>query len=101
MTTYGPCYEKTCFWGFANNKGADHLRSLISTFIIRFLESIICKLATDENSIFQLVSVAEQAGLNLTGLKPRRQVFSGGGTYKVTPTIKSCMHVYVIHDLYV
>ena len=66
MTTYGPCCEKTCFWGFANNKGADHLRSLISTFIIRFLESIICKLATDENSIFQLVSVAEQAGLNLT-----------------------------------
>ena len=37
--------------GVANNTGADqpaHQRSLISTFVIRILESIICKLATDE-----------------------------------------------------
>ena len=41
--------------GFANNTCADqpaHPRSLISTFVIRFLESIICKLATSEISIF-------------------------------------------------
>ena len=41
--------------GFGNNKGADqpvHMCSKISTFVIRFLESIICKLATGEISIF-------------------------------------------------
>ena len=51
----GPRREKTWPRGFANNKGADqpaHLRSRISAFVIRFLESIICKLATGEISIF-------------------------------------------------
>ena len=45
-----------------NNKGADqpaHLRSLINTFVIRLLESIISKLATRVISLFLLVSVAE------------------------------------------
>ena len=54
--------------GFANNIGADqpaHPGSLISTFIVLFLERIICKLATEEISIFQLVSVAEETGLSL------------------------------------
>ena len=40
----GPLREKTCLLWFGNNKGADqpeHPRSLISTFVIRFLESII------------------------------------------------------------
>ena len=32
---------------------------------IRFLESIICKLATGEISIFYLVSVAKETGLNI------------------------------------
>ena len=65
---YGPRREKTCLRRFANNKGADqpaHPRSLISAFLIRFLESTISKLATSEISIFLLVPVAEQAGLNL------------------------------------
>ena len=42
-------------WGFATNKSADqpvHMHSLISTFDIRLLESIISKLATIENSLF-------------------------------------------------
>ena len=45
----GPRREKTCLLWFANNKGADqpaHPRSLINAFVIRFLESNICKLAT-------------------------------------------------------
>ena len=53
----------------ANNKGADqpaHLRSLTSTFVICFLESIIAKLATCKISILYLVPVAEQAWLSLT-----------------------------------
>ena len=52
---YGPQREKICLRVFANNTGADqpaHPRRLISAFVIRFLESIICKLATDEVSIF-------------------------------------------------
>ena len=64
----GPRREKTCLWGFANNTGADqpaHPRSLISAFVIRFLESSICKLATGEISIHLLVSVAEEPGLKL------------------------------------
>ena len=43
--SYGPRREKTCLRGFANNKSADqpaHPRSLISAFVIRFVESIIC-----------------------------------------------------------
>ena len=54
--------------GFANNTGADqpaHLRNLISAFVILFLESITCTLATGEISIFELVSVAKETGLKL------------------------------------
>ena len=52
---YGPRHKKTCLQGFANNKGADqpvHPRSLISTFVIRLLESIISRLPTSEILIF-------------------------------------------------
>ena len=59
------------------------MRSLISAFVIRLMESIISRLATGENSIFELVSVAEQAGLNLTlsetsktGFVATRPIFS-------------------------
>ena len=53
--TFGPRREKTCLQGFANNTSADqtaHPSSLISAFVIHFLESIICKLAAGEISIF-------------------------------------------------
>ena len=46
---------KTCLRWFANDTGADqaaHPRSLISAFVILYLESIICNLATGEISIF-------------------------------------------------
>ena len=51
----GPRREKTCLRGFLNNTGADqpaHPRRLISACVIRFLESIICKLGAGEISIF-------------------------------------------------
>ena len=47
----GPRRKKTCLQRFADNKGAGqpaHPRSLISAFVIRFVESIICTLATGE-----------------------------------------------------
>ena len=41
---YEPGHEKMCLMSYANNKGADqpaHPRSLISTFVVRCLDSII------------------------------------------------------------
>ena len=64
----GPRREKPCLEAFANNKGADqpaHPRNLISAFVIRLFESIICEHATGDISIFQLVSGAEETGLKL------------------------------------
>ena len=64
----GPQREKPYLRGFVKNKGADqpaHRRSLISAFVFHILESIISKLATCEFLTFKLVSVAEQADLNL------------------------------------
>ena len=55
LVSNGTRREKTCLQGFANNTGADqpaHPRRLISAFVIRFLESIISRLATSEILIF-------------------------------------------------
>ena len=53
---YGPRREKTCLRGGGGcNTGENqpaHLRSLISAFVIRILESIIFELAIDEITIF-------------------------------------------------
>ena len=60
------------------NTGASqpaHQRRLISAFVIRFLERIISKLATSKMSIFQLVFVAEETGLNLTLLETPKTGF--------------------------
>ena len=74
-----------CLMPYANNKGADqparrdqpaHPRSLISTFVVRCLDSAICVLAISKVSLFQLASVAEQAGLNLTWSKTHDDTFS-------------------------
>ena len=54
---------------YVKNKGADqpaHSRSLISTFVVRFLDSTIPVLAKKtQNFKLWLVSVAEQASLSL------------------------------------
>ena len=68
MSLFGTRHKKTCLRGFVNKKGADqpaHPRSLISAFVIHFLESNIFNLAKDEFSHFYLVSVAEETGLKL------------------------------------
>ena len=63
----GVAARKPVFEGLQKHRRrpAAHPRSLISAFVIRFLESIICKLATGEISIFWIVSVAEEIGLKL------------------------------------
>ena len=55
LLIYGPQCDKNLTSVFVNNKGADqpaHFSSLIRAFVIRFLESIIFRLATGEISIF-------------------------------------------------
>ena len=76
--------KKTCLRWFANNTGADqpaHPRSLINAFVIRFLESIISRLAISEISNFSIVCLAEETGLSLafsktpkTGFVPLRPI---------------------------
>ena len=76
--------------GFANNTGADqpaHPRGLISAFVIRFLESIICTLATGELSIFKLVYVAEETGLKLALLETQKTGFVVTTSNKVLRTV--------------
>ena len=71
--------RKPVFEGCVINKDSDqpaYPRSLICAFVIRILERIISRLASSEISIFELVSVAEQAGLNLTLLETAKKGFS-------------------------
>ena len=87
----GPRREKTCLRGVANNTGADqpaHARSLISAFVIRFLESVISRLATNEISHFYIVCVAEETGLKIaltetpkTGFLATRPICRGSRVY--------------------
>ena len=52
---YGTSHAKMCLMPYANNKGADqpaHLRSLISTFVFRCLDSMICILTLSKVSRF-------------------------------------------------
>ena len=63
---------------YANNKGADqpaHPRSLISTFIVRCLDSIISLLDIAEISSLYQVSEAEQASLSLNWLQTPKTGF--------------------------
>ena len=55
LNDMGPQVEKTHLLGFVNNKGTDQpaqMRSLISAFVIRFLETIIPRLAMRQFLIF-------------------------------------------------
>ena len=64
---------------YANNKGADqsaHSRSLISTFVVHCIDSIIPVFAITKISRLQLVYVAEQAVLNFTWSQTPEDRFS-------------------------
>ena len=70
---------KPVFGGLRTTKAADqpaHSCRLICAFAIRFLLSIISRLATSEISTFYLVSVAEQIGLNLAFFRNPEDWFS-------------------------
>ena len=59
-TVFGVCEQQQC-----RPACEQHLRRLISTFVIIFLKSILYKLAAGVVSIFQLNYVAEETGLRL------------------------------------
>ena len=63
-----------------------HPRSLISTFVVRYLDSMICILAVSKVSRFQLVPVAEQAGLNLIWSKILEDTFLRDVAHIITNT---------------
>ena len=68
----GHRHAKTCLMPYANNKGADqpaHPRSLISTFVVRCLDSKMPLVSISEISRLWLVAVAEQTGLSHTWSK--------------------------------
>ena len=62
-----------CLMVYANN-------SLISTFVVRCLDSMTRVLAISKVSRFYLASVAEQAGLNLTWSKIPEDTFPIDGS---------------------
>ena len=67
-----PGHEKTCLMSYANNKGADepaHPRSLISTFVVRCLDSVMSLVSVTKILSLMLASLAEQASLSLTWLE--------------------------------
>ena len=69
LFVYEPHHEKTCLCNMRTKKGADqpaHSRSLISAFIVRYLDSIISILAKSKISRLQITSEVEQAGLSHT-----------------------------------
>ena len=68
-----------CLMLYENNKGTDqpaHPHSLISAFVVRSLDSISL-VSRSKISRFYLVSVAEQAGLNVTGSQIPEDTFFG------------------------
>ena len=53
LIPFGPGHAKMCLMTYANNKGADqpgHPRSLISTFVVRCLDSIMPLVSISEIS---------------------------------------------------
>ena len=68
---------------YANNRGTDqpaHVRSLISAFVVRCLDSIIPLVSISEIPSLCLASVAGQPFWVYPGRKPRRQVCSSRGS---------------------
>ena len=77
--TYEPGHEKMCLMSYANNKGADqpaHLRSLISAFVVRCLDSVMSLVSVIKISSLMIASVAEQASLSMTWSETPKDTFS-------------------------
>ena len=79
LTLSGPRHMKACLLGFQTTKAQTSLQSpaylcsLISTFVILSLESIISELATSQISICQQSLLLSRLVLVEPGRKPQRQ----------------------------
>ena len=71
--------------------------SLINAFVIHLMESIISRYATSKISIFSLVSVAEQAGLNLTLFEAPKTAFVPSRPNSIR---HPCFHLKTLFALY-
>ena len=74
-----PGHEKTCLMSYANSKGADqpaHPCSLISAFVLCYLDSVMSLVSVTKISSLMLASVAEQASLSLTLSETPEDTFS-------------------------
>ena len=76
-----------------------HPCSLISTFIVCYLDSIIPLLAIAEISRLKLVSAAEQAGLSLNWWETPKTGFLVNGSYSVPCKAEQWMEVINCHVL--
>ena len=73
-----PGHEKMCFMSYENNKGADqpaHQHTLISTFVVHYLDSIMSLDSTAEISRLELAFVAVQASLCLAWSETPKDTF--------------------------
>ena len=71
-------HEKMCLMSCVNKKGTDqpaHVHSLISAFVVRFLDSIISLDSIAEISRLNVASMAVQAGLCLAWSKTPEDTF--------------------------
>ena len=72
-------HEKTYLMSYAKNKGADqpaHLRSLISAFVVRCLDSVMSLVSVTKISSPMPASVAEQANLSPAWSETPEDTFS-------------------------
>ena len=70
---------RKCVMSYTDNKGADlpaHPRSLISAFVVPYLDSVMCLVSVTKVSSLMLASVAEQASLSLTWWETPEDRFS-------------------------
>ena len=64
---------------YANNKGADQParpRSLISAFVVRYLDSVMSLVSVTKISCLMLAALAEQVSLSLTWSETPEDTFS-------------------------
>ena len=86
---------------YANNKGADqsaHLRSLISAFVVRCLDSVMSLVSVTKISSLKLASVAGQASLSLTWSETPEDTFSHDEAQMLTSCKKFRICTVSIND---
>ena len=86
---------------YANNKGPDqpaHLRSLISAFVVRFLDSVMSLVSVTKISSLKLASVAVQGSMSLTWSETPEDTFSHDEAHmKSCCKLRSFINIHVVN----